>query len=110
MPEDWRKENVTMEVSVYRKSWKGLCRLERIELKFLCVFNGMLEQRGDAAWRNPCISDSCQVGAVLVRQINDFFGQAKLNVKMDKLIFGLAAFTSSCGPDTLCIYFCLYPS
>lgn len=39
-----------------------------------------------------------------------FFGQAKLNVKMDKLIFGLAAFTSSCGPDTLSIYFCLYPS
>lgn len=37
------------------------------------------------------------------------FGQAKLNVKMDKLIFGLAAFTS-CGPDTLSIYFFLYPS
>lgn len=33
----------------------------------LC-FNGMLEQKGDAAWRNPCISDSCQAGTMLVRQ------------------------------------------
>lgn len=33
----------------------------------LC-FNGMPEQRGDAACRNPCNSGSCQVGTVLVRQ------------------------------------------
>lgn len=39
-----------------------------------------------------------------------FFRQAKINIKMEKLIFGLAAFTSSCGPDTQSIYFCLNPS
>lgn len=41
------------------------------------------------------------------------FGQAKLNVKMDKLVFGPAAFISSrpaCVPDTLSISFCLYHS
>lgn len=30
--------------------------------------NGMSEQRGDAAVRNPCSSDSCRVGIMLVRQ------------------------------------------
>lgn len=36
--------------------------------EILLCFSGVLEQRGDAACRNPCISDFCQVGTVLVRQ------------------------------------------